>query len=298
MHIPVLLIETVEALSPFKKGVYVDCTVNRGGHSYELLEHLVKGSSLVCIDLDAYALSDAKEKLSDLAKEKGVAIYFVNDNFRNIEQILTSLSLEKVSGLIADLGISSQELDESERGFTFRFDEPLLMTMKSHPGEDDVTAQDVVNHWKEETLSSILYSFADEKYSRRIARNIVSQREQTPITTTFQLIEAVRRSLPKQALYGKTHFATKTFQAIRMAVNDELGAVSDLIDALPRILEKEAKAAVITFHSTEDRLVKTEVRAREDKLSFVQKKAILPSEKEIKNNARARSAQLRIIEVL
>lgn len=298
MHKPVLLAETMSVFSFEKKQILVDATVNRGGHSKELLDRLCLGSTLVCIDLDEVALLEAKEILSPLALKKKVIIHFVNDNFRNIKTILKNLEIEVVDGIIADLGVSSQELDSSERGFSFRFDEPLYMTLKSTVSEEDLTARDVVNTWSYETLSSILFSFSDERYANRIARAIVKHREETPIQSTFELIEVVRRAVPRDYLFGKTHFATKTFQAIRMAVNDELGAITTLIGSLDSILKSEGRAAIITFHSTEDRLVKHEVRQREETLTFVQKKAIMPGEQELKENPRSRSAQLRIIKRL
>ncbi len=298
MHKPVLLTETMSVFSFEKKQILVDATVNRGGHSKELLDRLCLGSTLICIDLDEVALLEAKEILSPLALKKKVIIHFVNDNFRNIKTILKNLEIEVVDGIIADLGVSSQELDSSERGFSFRFDEPLYMTLKSTVSEEDLTARDVVNTWSYETLSSILFSFSDERYANRIARAIVKHREETPIQSTFELIEVVRRAVPRDYLFGKTHFATKTFQAIRMAVNDELGAITTLIGSLDSILKSEGRAAIITFHSTEDRLVKHEVRQREETLTFVQKKAIMPGEQELKENPRSRSAQLRIIKRL
>ena len=295
MHKPVLLSECIQALEIKSGDTIVDCTVNRGGHSKEILKFLGKGSKLVCIDLDNEALEEAKQNLSEDAKERGVGVCFVNDNFRNIKSILETIGIDKVNGLLADFGLSSEELDSSERGFSFRYDEPLYMTLKNTVEESDLTAKDVVNDWSYETLSSILFSFSDERYANRIARQIVKEREIKPITTTFELIEVIRRAVPKEYIYGKIHFATKSFQAIRMAVNDELGAITSLINVLPDILIKEGRAAVITFHSTEDRLVKHEVRKREEFLTFINKKAIIPEEGEVSNNKRARSAQLRII---
>ena len=295
MHKPVLLSECIQALEIKSGDTIVDCTVNRGGHSKEVLKFLGKGSKLVCIDLDNEALEEAKQNLSEVAKKRGVEVYFVNDNFRNIKSILETIGIDKVNGLLADFGLSSEELDSSERGFSFRYDEPLYMTLKNTVEESDLTAKDVVNDWSYETLSSVLFSFSDERYANRIARQIIKEREIKPITTTFELIEVIRRAVPKEYIYGKIHFATKSFQAIRMAVNDDLGAITSLINVLPDILIKEGRAAVITFHSTEDRLVKHEVRKREEFLTFINKKAIVPEESEISNNKRARSAQLRII---
>lgn len=296
MHKPVLLSETVDALQINDTPcTIVDATVNRGGHSYEILRRMSPGSKLICIDLDGIALEEAKIKLEPYAKERDVSIIFIQDNFRNIKEILSELSIERVDGLVADLGISSQELDSSERGFSFRFDEPLCMTFKDVHTENDLIAKDVIGTWSLETLTLILTSFSDEKYAYRIAKGIVKERETKPITTTFELIDVIRRSTPKAYHYGKTHFATKTFQALRMAVNDELGAIIKLIETLQYILKSESRASIITFHSTEDRMVKHEVRKLENILAFVNKKAIVPKDEEIINNPRSRSAQLRIV---
>ncbi len=296
MHKPVLLNETVSALMISETpSIIIDATVNRGGHSKEILKKLAPKSTLICLDLDSTALIDAKKNLETIAKERKVEIHYIQDNFRNVEEILTRLSIEKIDGIIADLGLSSEELDSSERGFSFRFDEPLQMTLKDKVSDEDLTAKDVVNTWSLETLTLILSSFSDEKYAYRIASGVVKEREIKPITTTFELIEVIRKATPKAYHYGRTHFATKTFQAVRMAVNDELGALTTLINSLPKILKPDALAAIITFHSTEDRMVKHEVRKRENELSFVSKKAIMPEGSEIINNPRARSAQLRII---
>jgi 16S rRNA (cytosine1402-N4)-methyltransferase len=296
MHEPVLLYESIDALCIQKVGVYIDCTVNRGGHSKAILQKLPSGSSLICIDLDGEALLEAKQNLASLANESGINIYFYHKNFRYLESILEELGIEKVDGILADLGVSSQEIGQSGRGFSFLYDEPLAMTLNDRPSEGDVTAKDVVNDWSYETLSSILYSFSDERYANRIAHRIVKEREKSPITTTFELIEIIKSAVPKSYLFGKTHVATKTFQAIRMAVNDELGAITALFNASVKVLHQKGRLAIITFHSTEDRLVKHEGRKYENELSFVNKKAIMPSEEELLRNKRARSAQLRIFE--
>lgn len=299
MHVPVLLHETVDALQVGKKKgtcVYVDCTVNRGGHSELLLSQMKKDDTLICIDLDNTALEEAKEKLSPIAPQKGVTLHFISRNFREIKDVLVSYGIEKVDGLIADLGISSQELDSSHRGFSFRYDEPLQMTLKDNPNEDDVTAEYIVNNWDYEMLVTIFEAFSDERFARQIARKIVAEREVSPIRTTYELVNVVKKAVPMRFHFGKTHVATKTFQAIRMAVNDELGAVTDLVQALPEILHEGARASVITFHSTEDRIVKHTVRSLSEELDFVNRKAILPSDAEVTKNPRARSAQLRIIE--
>lgn len=293
-HIPVLLHESLEGLAIKQGGTYVDCTTNRGGHSYEIAKSLGKDGTLVCIDLDRDALDEAKEKLSTL--KDAPTIHYVHSNFRHLKDILESLNIKKVDGVLADLGLSSQELDSSNRGFSFRYDEPLQMTFNSHPTDETVTAYDVVNTWSESTIADILYGFADETYSRRIAREIASAREREEIKTTHQLVDIIGRAVPALYRHKRTHFATKTFQALRMAVNDELGSIHDLLKVLPEVLTPQGRVAIITFHSTEDRIVKQGLRNLSPALSLIIKKAIIPTEKELSENPRARSAQLRIAE--
>ena len=294
MHIPVLLHESIEGLNIKEGGVYVDCTTNRGGHSIEIAKVLGETGTLICIDLDQTALQEAREALEGI--KNCPKIHFIHSNFRNLPSILQDLKISHVDGVLADLGISSQELDESGRGFTFRYDEPLLMTFDAKPEEDMTTAYDIVNFWSESTIADVLYGFADETYSRRIARAIVTRREASPIKTTFELVDVVASAVPALYRHKKTHFATKTFQALRMATNDELGSINDLLTALPDILASKGRACVITFHSTEDRIVKQKMRFHEDTLRMISKKAIVPKEEELQNNPRARSAQLRIVE--
>lgn len=294
MHIPVLLKESIEGLQIKEGGIYIDCTTNRAGHSKEIAKALGKNGILICIDLDDDALKEAQvvlEKITHAPK-----YHFVCSNFRHIHKILTSLGYTQVDGIIADLGLSSQELDSSKRGFSFKGNEPLLMTFSAHPDEDTVTAKDIVNSWSESTIADILFGFADETYSRRIAKGIIEARKEKEIATTEELVAVIAASVPVNYLHKKTHFATKTFQALRMATNDELGSISDLLEALPRILNIGGRASIITFHSTEDRIVKQNIRSHKDTLLSVNKKAIAPDIEEIITNPRSRSAQLRIIE--
>jgi 16S rRNA (cytosine1402-N4)-methyltransferase len=294
MHIPVLLHESIEGLEIKPDGVYVDCTTNRAGHSKVIAEKLGENGVLICIDLDQIALEEAREVM-DKVKPKA-KIHFINSNYRHISSILKDLKIQHVDGVLADLGISSQELDESGRGFTFQNDEPLLMTFDAKPAEDVTTAYDIVNFWSESTIADILYGFADEIYSRRIARTIVEARKSEPIATTFQLVAIIEQSVPALYKHKKTHFATKTFQALRMATNDELGGINDLIEALPNILASNGRACIITFHSTEDRIVKQGLRRHSETLKPITKKPIIPTSDEVKENPRSRSAQLRIVE--
>lgn len=295
MHIPVLLHETIEYLQPKVGGIYVDCTVNRAGHSIEIAKVIGSKGTLIIFDLDGVALNEAVEKLSALPHAP--RIIAVNANFRTLAHVVATHNIESIDGLIADLGLSSQELDNAGRGFTFRYDEPLLMTFSDVIDESTLTAKDIVNTWQEETIADIIYGFADERYSRRIAKRIAERRATHTIETTLQLVDVIASAVPANYRHGKTHFATKTFQALRMAVNDELGSIKDVITSLPRILVSGGRACIITFHSTEDRTVKNLLRSTEG-LTLVSKKAIIPQAEESKLNPRARSAQLRIAEKL
>jgi 16S rRNA (cytosine1402-N4)-methyltransferase len=293
-HIPVLLHESLEGLAIKKGGIYVDCTTNRAGHSLEIAKLLGKEGTLICIDLDQEALKDAEETLGKL--KDSPTIHFVHSNFRFLKDILKDLGIEKVDGVLADLGLSSQELDSSKRGFSFRYDEPLQMTFDAQPTEDMTTAYDIVNFWSESTIADVLYGFADETYSRRIAHRIIEARGKGEIKTTHQLVDIIASAVPALYRHRKTHFATKTFQALRMAVNDELGSINDLLAALPEVLRVGGRAAIITFHSTEDRIVKQGLRNLGETLKMVHKKAIMPTREETQENPRARSAQLRLAE--
>lgn len=295
-HIPVLLHESLEGLAIRKGGIYVDCTTNRAGHSYEIAKLLGKEGTLICIDLDQDALVEAEKKLGKLKSKP--TVHYIHSNFRHLPEILKGLNIGHVDGVLADLGLSSQELDDSKRGFSFRFDEPLLMTFNAAPSEEDTTAYDIVNFWSESTIADVLYGFADETYSRRIAHRIVEARERGEIKTTHQLVDIIASAVPALYRHRKAHFATKTFQALRMAVNDELGSIKDLIESLPKVLATGGRACIITFHSTEDRTVKQGIRNLSESLKMINKKAIVPREEELQENPRSRSAQLRIAERL
>lgn len=294
MHIPVLLDECLNGLAIKEHGTYVDCTTNRGGHSKEIAKKLGKDGTLVCVDLDENALKEARAALEGNAN--GPKIHFIKSNFRHLESILKDLKITRVDGVLADLGVSSQELDEARRGFSFRYDEPLLMTFDVKPEEDATTAFDIVNFWSESTIADVLYGFADERYARKIAHAIVTARVTSPIKTTFELVSVISSAVPAMYKHRKIHFATKTFQALRIATNDELGSINDLMDALPNVLASGGRACVITFHSTEDRVVKTKLRNYGEALKAITKKPIMPTQEELTNNVRARSAKLRIVE--
>ncbi len=309
-------IECIEALKIKSDGIYVDCTTNRGGHSLEIIKKLNDKGILICIDLDQIALIEAKERFEDYFKENKILknkrpqIIFVNENYRNLNQILISINKEnsKLDGILADLGLSSEELDISGRGFSFMRDEPLYMTFKNENNIDDdtLTAEYIVNNWSKETLETILWGYADETYRGRIARAICEAREIKEIKTTKQLVEIIENVVPrnykntqyrhKNGQHGNKkgiHCATRTFQALRMAVNDELGGIIELLTICKERLQIGGRMAIITFHSTEDRIVKQNIKSLGFKI--INKKPIVPSDEEISSNTRARSAKLRII---
>ena len=301
MHIPVLLKESVDSLNLKPNNIVVDATVNRAGHSLAIAKQIGKGGILVCIDLDKDALNEAEKFLDKNLKAKDrPKIFFVNDNFRNLEKILEDLKIKSIDALVADLGVSSQEIDDSGRGFSFQRDEPLLMTLKNPIKKGDLTAEYIVNNWQEETLADIIYYYSDERYAKRIARNIIEARRGKEIKTTFQLVDIISKSVPINYKHSKIHFATKSFQAIRIATNDEIGAEGDLLFALSKVLKEKSLASVITFHSGEDRVLKKFVKANKETLKLVKfenkKDFIEPSREEIRSNVRSRSAKLRVIE--
>ncbi len=302
-HIPIMLVQCMDGLNIKPSDILVDCTVNRGGHAKEFAKLLGKDGILICIDLDQDALKEAEENINQELEKLNVLknlrpkVFYINNNFSNLESILKDLDIEKVDKIFADFGLSSQELDISGRGFSFMRDEPLLMTFKTESGitEDDTTARDIVNFWGEESIANILFNFADERYSRRIAKGIIDARKIKTINTTFELIEIIKASTPFAYHKLKTNPATRTFQALRMAVNDEIGAIVKLLNSSFELLKEDTgRLVVLTFHSTEDRIVKH--TARDLGFKQINKKAITAEREEVRENVRSRSAKLRIYE--
>ena len=292
-HIPVLLNESLELLDIQPGETVIDCNVNRAGHSIEFAKRLGPTGTLIGIDLDVDALEEAQKNLSTLPEHPRICL--IHNNFRNLEQVLEDTGVESVDKVFFDLGLSSQELDTSGRGFTFQKDEPLLMTYESKVVEETLTAKDILNLWEEETLADIIYAYSDEKFSRRIARGIVGIRKVRPFETTFDLVRAIETSVPEGYIKAKTHFATKTFQAIRIAVNDEMGALKEALEKSVNILKPNGRIVVISFHSLEDRTVKLYFKELQ-KLGIgdiLTKKPIDPTRSEIKANPRSRSAKIR-----
>lgn len=293
IHKTVLLNETIEGLNLTNKSRVIDATFGGGGHSQFICKKYPK-SEIIAFDQDKEAFERAEKKFKGLKCE----IKFVNKNFRELDNNYFISDGEKVDGIIFDLGLSSDQLENSGRGFSFMKNEPLIMTMKESPLPEDITAADIVNDWGEENLANIIYGYGEERFSRRIAKAIVLARKKKRIETTFELIKIIESSVPNAYKRGKIHFATKTFQALRIATNDELRALEEGLEKGFNVLKKGGRMAVISFHSLEDRIVKRFFKAKEKnkEVKLINKKPIIPKLEEIKNNNRSRSAKLRILE--
>ena len=287
VHKTVLLQETIDGLNLKPNAVVLDGTFGGGGHSLEMCRRY-PGTKIIAYDQDKSVFRKAEEKFDDCD------ITYVNANFRQIGNV------NEIDGIIFDLGLSSDQLENSGRGFSFMKDEPLLMTMKENPSPEDITAHEVVNKWGEESLADIIYGYGEEKQARPIAKKIVEWRKRQEIKTTFDLVKIIEEAIPAKFRKGKIHYASKTFQAIRIAVNDELGALSEGLEKGFGVLKRGGRMSVISFHSLEDRVVKRFFKklADEKKALLINKKPIIASKEEIKNNPRARSAKLRILEKL
>lgn len=308
-HVTVLLDEAVNGLAIKADGQYVDCTLGGAGHSEKILSNLNEEGHLYCIDQDQYAIDHAKERLAPYV-QKGM-VTFIKSNFRHLKSCLKEHSVTKVDGILYDLGVSSPQLDEAERGFSYHQDAPLDMRMDQ---DAPLTAHEVVNEYSYEALVKIFFRYGEEKFSKQIARQIEQKRERKPIETTGELVDIIKEAIPAPARRKGGHPAKRIFQAIRIAVNDELGAAEDSLEQAVTLLDKGGRISVITFHSLEDRLVKnffkeqTEVQAdlpqglpiipdeMQPNFKKITKKPIVPSEKELENNNRSRSAKLRVIE--
>lgn len=293
-HVTVLLHETVDGLDIKAGDVVVDGTFGGGGHSALIAEKFGDSITLVCIDQDKDALEQNKEKVAKFCKNA----HFVESNARNIAEVLKGLGLAQANRILLDLGLSSDQFEISGRGFSFRKDEPLLMTFANDPSKHIFTAYDIVNEWGQESISDIIYGYSEEHFSRHIAQAIVEAREVAPIKTTFDLVKVIESAVPAWYRKGRIHPATKTFQALRIAVNDELGALKEVLETGFELLAPEGRMALISFHSLEDRILKTFFKAKADegKAVLINKKVIVPGREEEKVNPRSRSAKLRIIQ--
>lgn len=306
-HKSVLLWECIEGLQIKPDGIYLDGTLGGAGHSSQIAARLTTGR-LIGVDRDTVALQAAGERL----REYGDRVTLVHSNFKEIDQILDDLGIDKIDGMLFDLGVSSPQLDDGERGFSYMADAPLDMRMNR---EDRLTAYEVVNLWSREELKRILYDYGEERYAPQIAAAIDRKREIAPIETTLQLVDVIRSALPPQALREKQHPAKRSFQAIRIAVNDELGSVREMMEAAIPRLNPGGRLAVITFHSLEDRIVKSAMASaskgctcppefpvcicgKKPQVKLITRKPIVSGKEELDENPRARSAKLRVCEKL
>ena len=305
-HTTVLLKETVDGLNINPDGIYVDCTLGGAGHSEYLVKQLSSNGRLICFDQDTTAIENAKIRLADYLDR----VTFVHSNFRYLKEELNNLGIFEVDGILYDLGVSSPQLDTPERGFSYHHDAPLDMRMDQTA---ELTAYHVVNEWSYDNLVRIFFRYGEEKFSKQVARKIEQARAIAPVETTGQLVDLIKDGIPAPARRKGGHPAKRIFQAIRIAVNDELGAAEDsLVDAID-VLAIGGRISVITFHSLEDRLTKTIFKEESSlpdlppglpiipehmkpTLKLVTRKPILPSEEELANNNRSRSAKLRIAE--
>ncbi len=304
-HRSVLLKEAVDALAIRKDGTYVDGTAGGGGHSFEIASRLQNGL-LIAIDQDENAIAAASERLSPFAKR----VKIVRNNFSNLDDVLDTCGVQEIDGLLLDLGVSSHQLDEAERGFAYQSDAPLDMRMDRRQAK---TARDVVNTYSEQDLKYILYTYGEERFSARIAAKIVSARQKKPIETTFELAELIKSAIPAAAREGGHHPAKRSFQAIRIEVNAELDVILPAIESAVKHMRSGGRIAIITFHSLEDRLVKQAfvhlasgctcpkdlpvcVCGKKPLVKIISRKPILPSAEELEENPRSRSAKLRVAE--
>jgi 16S rRNA (cytosine1402-N4)-methyltransferase len=292
MHIPVLLQEAIDGLNLKEGDIFVDGTLGSAGHSSEVARRFGDSVEIVGLDRDIEALERSDEKLRSLTS----AHYLKLESFRNLDTVLESLGMKEVNGVLLDLGISSDQLENSGRGFSFQKVEPLHMSMNKD--EEALTAKEILNTWDEETLELVLRGFGEERYSRSIARKIVERREEKPFETTADLEDAVRAATPAAYHHGRINPSTRTFQALRIAVNEELVALEEGLKKGFDALASGGRFAVISFHSLEDRIVKNFFRDRvaEGLAKNITKKPITASDEELQANPRSRSAKLRILE--
>ncbi len=295
MHESVLLQETIDGLDLHAGETLVDGTLGRGGHTIAALQK-VPGITVIGLDRDQDAIDESKTKLVGAGLKEGKDFILALGNFRDMDKLLAAAGRKQADKIMLDIGVSSPHLDSSGRGFSFRKDEPLLMTMEKKPSESAFTAKDIVNGWKEEDIANVIYAYGEERYSRRIAAAIVEARETAPIETTFQLAEIIKGAVGKLYRLQKIDPSTRTFQALRIAVNDELGSLKQGLMVALATLAAGGRLAVISFHSLEDRIVKVAFKEaeKEGKGKQSTKKPIVPTEDEMRANPRSRSAKLRI----
>ena len=305
-HTSVLLEETVNGLEVKPGGIYVDATLGGGGHAFEVCRHLSDKGRFIGIDQDAAAIEAAGERLSGF----GEKVTVVRSNYCDLKPVLHSLGIDKVDGIVLDLGVSSYQLDTAERGFSYRADAPLDMRMDQR---QELTAKDIVNTYSEQELFRVIRDYGEDRFAKNIAKHIVMEREKNPIETTGQLNEVIRRAIPMKFQKNAGHPSKRTFQAIRIELNRELEVLRESLDTMIDMLNPGGRICIITFHSLEDRIVKSAFRKNENpcicpphfpvcvcgnvpKGKVITKKPILPGEEELAENSRSKSAKLRIFE--
>ncbi|OIP79261.1 MAG: 16S rRNA (cytosine(1402)-N(4))-methyltransferase [Candidatus Portnoybacteria bacterium CG_4_8_14_3_um_filter_44_10] len=289
MHVSVLLKEVIEYLNPRPGENFIDCTINGGGHSLEIFKQIGPNGKILGIDWDSGVLEKLESKLDNKTKKSFILIC---DNYRNLKNIVGNNNFSPVHGILFDLGMSSWQLGASGRGFSFQKDEPLDMRYSEN---QTLTAKEIINQWPEEELIKIFGEYGEERRARAIAREIVFRRKRGVVESTTDLVEIVRGAIPARQRFGRIHFATRIFQALRLATNEELENLSKGLEAATDVLAAGGRMAVISFHSLEDRIVKNFLRekAREKKLEILTKKPIVPDWREAQENPRSRSAKLR-----
>ncbi|WP_455718230.1 16S rRNA (cytosine(1402)-N(4))-methyltransferase RsmH [Anaerosporobacter sp.] len=305
-HKSVLLDETINGLNIKPDGIYVDGTLGGGGHAYEVCKRLGEHGRFIGIDQDAAAIEAATDRLKEFADK----VTIVRSNYCNMPQVLQELGIDKVDGIVLDLGVSSYQLDTVERGFTYRENAPLDMRMDQR---NDQTAKDIVNNYSEFDLYRIIRDYGEDKFAKNIAKHIVRAREEKPIETTDELTEVIKAAIPMKVRMNTGHPAKKTFQAIRIELNKELEVLNDTLNDMIDLLNSEGRICIITFHSLEDRIVKSIFRNNENpctcppsfpacvcgkkpKGKVITRKPIIPSEEEIEENKRSKSSKLRVFE--
>lgn len=308
VHIPVMLDEVIEGLNIKENGIYVDCTVGGGGHSFEIAKRLGSGH-LYAFDRDAEAIQKSTKTLAPFSEK----VTIIKSNFKDSPSILRDMGVEKIDGFLIDLGVSSHQIDEGERGFSFVHDGPLDMRMDR--SDNSLTARDIVNNFSYEDLMKIFYSYGEEEFSKNIAKKIVEQREKKPIETTFELRDIIESSLPKKVVFSRGGASKKVFQALRIYVNGELEGLDKVLEELISLLNAGGRGCVLTFHSLEDRIVKNVFKlystdcicppktpicicGHKASVKLVNRKPIVASEEEQKRNSRSTSAKLRIVKKL
>jgi len=290
MHIPVLQKEVIEYLKPEQNKNYIDCTIGQGGHSLAILEKNGPKGKVLGIDWDKENIDYLKKELSKIFRKR---LILVNDNFVNLKEIRKKESFSRVAGILFDFGMSSYHLEKSGRGFSFLRNEPLDMRYSS---QNPLTAEKIVNYWSESEIENILREFGEERFAGNIAQEIVRERRIKPIKTTLQLVRIIQKAVPKKYQHSRISFATRTFQALRIVVNDELNNIKKVLPQALEVLNSQGRLVVISFHSLEDRIIKHFLKENQNFLKILTKKPVEASGKEIKINPRCRSAKLRAAE--